>query len=281
MVRSTSSAGFIPRFLSVGLPNLIRGCMQRSTRGLSWLRGRVLAYLNGDDIYFPWSVDCAVSALMSSRADLAFGDLIVLAKQGGRSRTVRIQFYPRFHARVYAYELNLGQPSVFWKRSVSDEVGGFDERMRYCGDFEYWLRTATAGFRYTHVREVLATAVEHEEALSTTHADELQREIERTRERYADRLKARNFVRLHALAHLAQWRLQVLMLRFNLRRGRPSSWPKLIRFLKGMDTDLTGSSVLRLILPLPLPRSWIMWRLDPTAFERKLIHELQSDHRIA
>jgi GT2 family glycosyltransferase len=201
---------------------------------------------------------------------------MLLQKRGGLGRSATIQFYPRFRPRIYAYEVNMAQPSVFWCRRVSDRVGGFDERMRYCGDFEYWLRTGAAGFRYTHVREVLAVEVDHEAALSHIHSDELRRETDRTRTRYAKAVRPRRFLPLRALTRLIHWRWQVLMLRLNLRRNHPSSWANFIRFLKRADVKLSGSSIIPLLLPLPLPRSWSMWEVDAAEFELKLIAELRS-----
>jgi len=244
-------------------------------KGLSLAQGEVLAYLNSDDLYMPWSVERAVSALLSEESDLAFGDVLVLSQRDGRSIDLRIQFYPRFRRRTYAH-VTLGQPSVFWRRRVSDTIGGFDERLRYGGDLEYWLRTATAGFRYTHIREVLAVEVEHEGALSRVHAGELRHENERTRARYADSLAARAFSFLSPWAHLLHWRMQVLVFRFNLTRDLPSSWPNVIRFLRTAGLDLAGTSVIPLLLPLPLPRSWSMWRVDPAEFETKLTGVLRS-----
>jgi glycosyltransferase involved in cell wall biosynthesis len=242
-------------------------------KGLELAQGEVLSYLNADDLYLPWSVQRAVSALESSGSDLAFGDVLVLSKPAGRSHGVRIQFYPRFHPRTYAY-ISMGQPSVFWRRRVSDTVGGFDDGLRYGGDFEYWLRTGTAGFGYTHVREVLAVEVEHEGTLSTVHAGELRREIERARARYTDTLGTREFGRLRRARLLIHWRREALMFRMNLRRSHPSNWPNLIQFLKRVDLHPDGGSIIRLLLPIPLPRSWRMWRLDAMEFDRKLTEEL-------
>jgi glycosyltransferase involved in cell wall biosynthesis len=245
-------------------------------KGLRLARGGILSYLNGDDLYFPWSVERAVAALRSTGSDVAFGDVLVLVRRGGRAQWAKIQFYPSFHPRIYAHEVNMGQPSVFWRRQVSDTVGGFDERMRYAGDFEYWLRTGTAGFRYTHVREGLAVAVEHEGALSTIHAEELRAEIVRTRANYADQLKPRRFARLREVTRLVHWRWQVLLFRFSLKRERPLNWVRLIDFLRRTEVNMRGGSIVRLLLPVPLPKTWSMWRLDPTDFETKLIEEIHG-----
>jgi hypothetical protein len=66
------------------------------------------------------------------------------------------------------------------------------------------------------------------------------------------------------------------MFRYNLRRNNPSSWPALIQFLKRANLHTDGDSIVPLLVPMPLPRSWRMWRLDATEFERKLTEELQS-----
>jgi glycosyltransferase involved in cell wall biosynthesis len=244
-------------------------------KGIRLARGEVISYLNSDDLYLPWSVDRAVSALSSPRIDIAFGDLLVLARQEGVGHGLRIQFYPPFHLRTYAYEVSMAQPTVFWRRRVSEMIGGFDDRLRYAGDFEYWLRTGVAGFRYTHVREIQAVSVEHERALSSVYADELQREIERVRARYAAAVREGRFIRLRLFSQLFHWRAQVLLLRFNLRRRRPSSWVSLIQFLRREGMDLDGSSIVPLFMPLPLPKAWSPWRLDPEDFERKLTAELR------
>jgi GT2 family glycosyltransferase len=170
----------------------------------------------------------------------------------------------------------MGQPSVFWRRRVSESIGGFDEQLRYGGDFEYWLRAGTAGFRYTHVREVLAVEVQHEGTLSTVHAEELRREIDQTRMRYAEAVGRGEFPRLRALLHLIHWRRQVLLWRLNLRRNRPIDWPNMIQFLRSADVRADGSSLLRLVLPLPLPTNWRMWKVSPEEFERRLTKELTS-----
>ena len=117
-----------------------------------------------------------------------------------------MQFYPPFEAAVYANEVVMAQATVFWTRRVSDLAGAFDESLKYSGDFEYWLRAASTGFRYKNVREVLAVVIQHETALSTLYADEVQREIELVRGRYSqtfDRNRMRRFGRVRTPGSLA------------------------------------------------------------------------------
>ena len=96
-------------------------------KGISLAHGDVLAYLNSDDFYLPWSVDVAVRALQSG-VDLVYGDLgIMSADANGRPDMFSIQFYPDFDLRYYTFVGVLGQPTVFWRRSLTEKIGLFDK----------------------------------------------------------------------------------------------------------------------------------------------------------
>ena len=63
-------------------------------KGLRMARGDILAYLNSDDRYFPWTVRVAVKALGERpNADFVFGDLLNVDDETGY---VKASFYPPF-----------------------------------------------------------------------------------------------------------------------------------------------------------------------------------------
>ena len=47
----------------------------------------------------------------------------------------------------------IAQPTVLLRRRVLERIGPLDESLRYCMDYEYWLRAATAGLRFARVTE--------------------------------------------------------------------------------------------------------------------------------
>ena len=143
------------------------GMYSAINKGIAMARGDVLAYLNADDLYLPWTIESVVGRLKATSADIVFGDVLMLSKRDARARSAWMQFYPEFNARVYAFEVVMGQPSVFWKRQFTQSIGGFDERLRYSGDFEYWLRASGGGFRYQRLDDALALEVQHEHTLSS------------------------------------------------------------------------------------------------------------------
>ncbi|MBI4261128.1 MAG: glycosyltransferase, partial [Actinobacteria bacterium] len=100
------------------------GMYEAVNRGLSMARGEIVAYINSDDVYLPWSVEAAVEGLRNG-VDLVFGDLGVLIRGTGRPG-FSLQFYPRFDLRYYTYEATLAQPTVFFRRGLLDALGPFD-----------------------------------------------------------------------------------------------------------------------------------------------------------
>ena len=95
-------------------------------KGMALAQGDVLAYLNSDDLYLPWSVEVAVGALHPG-IDLVYGDLgILMAEANGRPSAFPIQFYPDFDLRHYSFVATIGQPTVFWRRSLTERIGLFD-----------------------------------------------------------------------------------------------------------------------------------------------------------
>ena len=66
----------------------------------------------------------------------------------------------------------LNQPSVFWRKSLWESVGGLKENLNFCMDFELWLRFAKASKAHK-LNELLAISVLHDEMKTETGKAEL------------------------------------------------------------------------------------------------------------
>jgi glycosyltransferase involved in cell wall biosynthesis len=73
------------------------GMYEAVNKGLRLARGALLAYVNSDDMYLPWSVEVAAEQL-SRGADLVFGDMGLLTRGW---KTFRPQFYRPFDLNYY------------------------------------------------------------------------------------------------------------------------------------------------------------------------------------
>jgi glycosyltransferase involved in cell wall biosynthesis len=149
-------------------------------KGLSRANGEILAYLNTDDSYFPWTVETAVAALEAHPdAGFVFGDLLVLWADG----SLQLDFHSPFRLAYLRRHAFLAQPTVFFRREVWRQAGPFDESLQLLGDCEYWMRIAER-FPGRKVNEVLALQREHPAAKRYTHRELLARELAEIRARY-------------------------------------------------------------------------------------------------
>ncbi len=159
------------------------GMYDAINKGLKRARGEIVTYLNTDDKYFPWTLASVVAAFQRHpEVDIVYGDVVKIDDADG-SRT--LVFAPPFRATFVGRIGSLFQPAVFWRRAVTDELGGFDDSLRFGGDLDLWNR-ASRHYRFHKLNEVLAAERLHPAAKTTAFADEAGAEEARIRARYVD-----------------------------------------------------------------------------------------------
>lgn len=114
-------------------------------RGFAATSGEIIAWLNADDRYRPGAVSAAVAALLEpSRPALVYGNAGLIDSQGraiGRCRQVE----PWSLDRLIGVLDFVVQPASFFRRDAFLEVGGLDRGLRYCMDYDLWIKL---GARY-------------------------------------------------------------------------------------------------------------------------------------
>jgi GT2 family glycosyltransferase len=223
------------------------GMYDAINKGLSLAHGDVLAYLNSDDLYLPWTVEVAARSL-GRGGDVLYGDLAVIAERRV-GRRFFIQYYPSFDRTHFTYEAALGQPSVFWTRSVIDRIGLFDASYELIGDCEYWLRAARSGMTLRHVNEVLAVQVEHGDTLRTRLPQLLDREWTTLRDSYSDWAGPPRAPWKEALATSVSWRANQLRFIAAAHRSEPKAWPMFLAWLRDQGVDVPASGLFWYSLP--------------------------------
>jgi glycosyltransferase involved in cell wall biosynthesis len=184
------------------------GMYQAINRGLREAEGEILAYLNSDDLYFPWSIEVVVETFAKSPdADLVFGDAIAIDDSSGRQS---LNFQPPFDTDYIRRWGFLCQPAVFWRRRVWEEEGGFDESLRFVADCDYWMRTG-GHRRFVKTNEFLAIERNHPMTLRAVESPELAAELATVRARYVDMTGIRHrLATLHHRARALAWALWLL-----------------------------------------------------------------------
>ena len=266
--------GFVSPFDFRWVSEADRGMYEAINKGFRLARGQMLAYINSDDLYLPWSVEVAVSHLSTTRADLVFGDMGMLRP----ARNFRPKFYRPFDINHYTHIEAIGQPTVFWKAAVTDRIGDFDETYQLIGDCEYWLRAAAAGFDLTHVDEILAIQVEHEGTLRQTRPDDLRLEFDRLRREYTSVAGPRRRHRLARAQDSIRWRRLQLEFILLARQSTPAKWARFLAFLREQRIPVDRSGLLWYLLPARLwPPGFST--VDADLFERRLVDRIETATR--
>jgi len=135
-------------------------------------RGDLVSMIDSDDLWLPQYLEAMGEALDSSpSAGFAYTDAWVLDDETRRIRRTTAMAYQRPPAvppadpRAFARLLVAGENFVFShvtvRRSVLQELGGYDERLGWGEDFELWLRILEAGYAAVRVAGPLAIYRRH------------------------------------------------------------------------------------------------------------------------
>jgi hypothetical protein len=130
-----------------------RGQTHAISKGFARANGDVCAWLNSDDVYTQGAILDMIDYIRSHpRTDVVYGDADFVDTAG--------QFSSRFMTRNFAapqmfFDHFVPQPAAFIRRRALERVGGLDESLRFCMDYDLWLRIALRG-RIEYVPRVWA-----------------------------------------------------------------------------------------------------------------------------
>lgn len=115
--------------------------------GLKRSTGDVIAWINADDIYLPWTISC-VAKIFTQFFEVQWitGLPAFLNGEGHCTLLAAPSSYPRRYIQNgWFSELgygNLVQESMFWRRDLYARAGGLNLTYKLAADFELWTRFA-------------------------------------------------------------------------------------------------------------------------------------------
>lgn len=142
-----------------------RGIADAMNKGVRLATGEVVAHIHSDDSYLPRALSEVVRAFQdNSSRRWVTGLLRYVNEEGAVLYDTTIKDSYSFDSLM---KRNLiGHPATFLKRELFEEVGLFDESVKYAMDYDLWLRI-TRTCEPLAINKALATFRFHQESLSS------------------------------------------------------------------------------------------------------------------
>jgi glycosyltransferase involved in cell wall biosynthesis len=150
------------------------GQAEAVNRGLRLAKGDIVGWLNSDDTYHRGAVKAAVEHLVANtEAAMVYGDAYYIDEKNAVTG-----IYPTedFDLNRLAAACIICQPTAFMRRAALETVGMLDPTLRYCMDYDLWIRLGSR-FRIDRIARVLASSRRYPETKSWSQRDKLFQEI--------------------------------------------------------------------------------------------------------
>jgi GT2 family glycosyltransferase/glycosyltransferase involved in cell wall biosynthesis len=164
-----------------------RGVSHASNRALAMATGEVVVLLDHDDVLEEQALFRVAECFAEDQPDMAYSDEVLVSGDGSDVR--RLAYRPALsleYLRSHPYIVHL----VAFRRSLIEEIGGFDESLRISQDYDLILRAVEKSRRVAHIPEILYRWRLHEGSSGTARMREvmevsravLSRHLERSKE---------------------------------------------------------------------------------------------------
>lgn len=151
--------------------------------GFRHARGEIMAYLNSDDLLLPGTLNY-VARFFNTHQEVSviYGHRVIIDEY---DREIGRWVLPPHRAEVIRWDDYVPQETLFWRRSIWDNVGGcVDESFRFAMDWDLILRFQNAGATMVRVPRFLGAFRVYEEQKTTSQIETIGiQEINRIRER--------------------------------------------------------------------------------------------------
>lgn len=145
-------------------------------KGFKRVSGEIVGWLNSDDRYRAGCFFRVAEGFVAyPQTDVLYGDLTFMYENGDIWAIRREIEFSYFMLR-YLHMLYVPSTSSFYRRRIFEDENWIDTKFDYAMDYDFILRLAERGYKFHHLRELLADFRFHPLSKTGTHADKMQAE---------------------------------------------------------------------------------------------------------
>ena len=163
-----------------------QGQSEAINKGFNLAKGEIFAWLNSDDLYYPWAIEQAVDYLLKTPdVGMVYGDTDMIDENGrviGMFNAQQTNYQRLMRGGVY-----IPQPAAFWHADLFRKVGGLDASFFFAMDYDLWVRFA----KKTEIRylpQLWSSFRIHSHGKTTVFDDRCWPEMRRVHKREGGRL---------------------------------------------------------------------------------------------
>ena len=136
------------------LSEIDNGQSDAINKGLKMAKGDILAWQNADDTYFPDTFETVVNFFKEHRdVDIVYGYYQLIAED---SKWICDVYPIEWNKWMFAHGRFCPlQPTVFWRKKVTETVGQLDEKLHYCMDVDFFSRAINKGFNFQRISKMI------------------------------------------------------------------------------------------------------------------------------
>lgn len=123
-------------------------------KGFAKANGEWLFWLNADDVLLPGALKKVLDRInKTDRIEWIAGNQLLI---DDRSRILKCSVGNKWHDWLYRHAVpHVYGPSSFFRRELFDRAGGFDVSLKYCMDWDLWIKFKKAGARFERMPDYL------------------------------------------------------------------------------------------------------------------------------